>query len=101
MKRPDEKVVCETPTPGKQPTRIQRWKYELVRKLILDALPVDPPGLPFKTLARHIADQLDADQKKQLGSIGWYTTTVKLDLEVKGEITRVTGLPTQHLIRHQ
>ncbi len=34
-----DKVVCETPTPGKQPTRIDRWKYDAVRRAILKVTP--------------------------------------------------------------
>ena len=35
----DDKVICYTPTQGKQPTRIDGWKYECVRDAILLALP--------------------------------------------------------------
>ena len=26
----EERVVCETPTPGKKLTRIHKWKYDLL-----------------------------------------------------------------------
>ena len=31
------------------------------------------------------------------GSISWYVTTVKLDLEARGEIERIPGLKEQNL----
>ena len=99
MNKPDNRVVCETPTPGKQPTRIEAWKYDLVRQLILDTLPTEPPGLAFKELAQRVKTKLTAEQHEKLGSVSWYTTTVKLDLEVKGEVARVTGARNQHLTR--
>lgn len=95
----EEKILCETPTPGKKPTRIARWKYEVIRAAILKILPDEPPGISFKELPNLVAEALQEDIKSRLGSVGWYTTTVKLALEVKGEIRRVPGLNPQHLVR--
>ena len=92
-----EKVVCETPTPGKQPTRIERWKYDLLRSAILAELHAEGDGLPFRELPGRIHSRLSPADLEKLGSLRWYTTTVKLDLEVKGEIERIPGKSTQHL----
>ena len=35
MSSDERKIVCQTPTPGKKPTRIAKWKYDLVRSTIL------------------------------------------------------------------
>jgi len=95
----DDSVVCETPTPGKQPTRIARWKYDRVRAAILDAVPRDPQGVEFKRLPRRVAERLTETEREALGSVSWHTTTVKLDLEVKREIERVPGSKPQRLRR--
>ena len=95
----EEKVLVETPTPGKQPTRIDRWKYDLVRSAILSAVPLDNYGLEFNELPQLVEEQISEDDLKKLGSVSWYTTTVKLDMEVKGEIERVPGSKPQRLIR--
>lgn len=93
------KVLCETPTPGKKPTRIDRWKYDLLRTAILEVLPRDGDGVPFRELAELVRKVIPTSELAQLGSLGWFTTTVKLDLEVKGEIERVPGQRIQHLRR--
>jgi hypothetical protein len=95
----DERTACRTPTPGKKPTRIETWKYDAVRRAILDSLPRDGAGLPFRELSGEVRKRLDADHLERLGSVNWYTTTVKLDLEVKGEIRRVAGVNPQQLLK--
>ena len=93
------KVVCETPTPGKKPTRIDRWKYDLLRNAILTVLPKHGDGIPFRDLADLLKDRLGPEQLSRLGSLAWYTTTVKLDMEVKGDIRRVSDSNPQRLLR--
>jgi hypothetical protein len=95
----EDKVLCETPTPGKQPTRIAKWKYELVRSAILAEVPDDDKGVEFNRLAELVERRIPAEELKRLGSVSWYTTTVKLDMEVNGEIKRVAGVTPQRLRR--
>ena len=97
--RDEAKVVCETPTPGKQPTRIARWKYDAVREAILTALPREGEGVEAKELPEFVENVLQPGDLADLGSVTWYTVTVKLDLEVKGLIERVPGSKPQRLRR--
>jgi len=99
MSDQNEKVVCETPTPGKQPTRIDRWKYNAIRDAILAIVRASGDGVPFKGLSGEVAQRIDAATKDKIGSISWYTTVVKLDLECKGEISRVDGAKPQRLVK--
>ena len=92
-------MLCRTPTPGKRPVNITRWKYEAVRRAILAAVPEQEPGIPFKELSAQVGARLKPGERERLGSIGWYTTSVKLDLEVRGEIRRVAGITPQRLVR--
>lgn len=94
-----EKVVCKTPSPGKKPTRIDKWKYDLIAKCILGLVPHRGEGILFKDLPQKVQAKLSAKQKKELGSIAWYTTCVKLHLEVIGEIRRVKNSRPQRLLR--
>jgi len=94
---PRDRIVCRTPTPDRQPTAIERWKFEAVRAAIRAALPDRGEGLPFKELPARVDAHLDTGTRLRLGSIAWYTTTVKLELEVRGEIVRVPGRGPQRL----
>lgn len=96
---PDDKVVCQTPSPGKQPTRIARWKYDAIQKAILEVVPPDGDGVAFKDLASKVKDHLSPELRKNVGSIPWYTVTVKLDMEVRGLIERVEGRGLQRIRR--
>lgn len=93
----EEKVICETPTPGKKPMRIAKWKYNLVRTAILAVVPSDDQGVDFSRLPQLVEGQISGDDLERLGSLSWFTTTVKLDLEVRGVIERVPGSKPQRL----
>ena len=73
------------PDPIKQGVRIAKEKYDIVREAILDNLRAYGP-LTFTQLGNLLEDQL---QKDFDGSVMWYYTTVKLDMEARGEIRRV------------
>ena len=78
---------------GKQGVNIAREKYDLIRCTILEILQ-DERELPFLELGRKIKERLGDNFD---GSVTWYYTTVKLDLEARGEIERVPGKTPQHL----
>lgn len=93
----DSRIVCHTPTPGKKPTRIHKWKYDMLRGIILDILDGSADGVEFRSLSGLIEARLSAEQRANLGSVGWYTTTVKLDMEVQGDIVRIPNTSPQRL----
>jgi hypothetical protein len=62
-------------------------------------LPRRAPGLRFRELPARVARRIPAAQRRALGSISWYVTTVKLELEVRGEIRRLPGVSPQALVR--
>ena len=90
-------VYCEHPDPAKKGVRILAWKYDLVRKAILATVPFSSEGTPFSNLAPVLKGSLSGEEAKKLGSINWYVTTVKLDLEAKGIIERVPNASPQYL----
>ncbi len=51
----------------------------------------DQEGVESRHLADLVKRALSTEDRKQLGSVSWYTTTVKLDMEVRGEIERLPG----------
>lgn len=88
-----ETVLAHTVTPGKQATPVNRDKYDIIASAITSVLKSrdevvfrDLPGL----VRRQLAQPFD-------GSVSWYTTTVKLDLEYRGIIERVEGSKPQRL----
>jgi hypothetical protein len=99
MKPQDEKIQLLHPDPDKEAPRIDMWKYEVVKNAFLDIVPQNEEGVPFKGLADRVAERLSTEDLEKLGSAGWYTTTVKLDLEGRGLIERVPGAKPQYLIR--
>ena len=73
------------PDPVKQGVRIDKTKYETMRTAIIDVL---------KAYGRMTFMELNALVEEKLngsfdGSVSWYFTTVKLDLEARGEVRRV------------
>jgi hypothetical protein len=96
---PNAKVVCRTPTPGKKPTRIDRWKFDAVRTAILKVVPKSGNGVPFMDLPKLVKAKVSAKERATLGNFSWYTTSVKLEMEVRGELRRVADSKPQRLLR--
>ncbi|MAS36181.1 MAG: hypothetical protein CL610_19405 [Anaerolineaceae bacterium] len=86
-----EKVMTLHPD-SKAGVNIDKSKYDAVSRAILDVIG-SRGEMAFAELSDAVGQQLtDFD-----GSIGWYTTTVKLDLEARGQIERVPGITPQRL----
>ncbi len=84
----EERVVCRTPSVGRAgTTRIPKWKFDAVREAILRVLA--DGEVPFSELTDRAGAKLADDDRARLGSVGWHVTTVKLELEVRGEIRRL------------
>jgi hypothetical protein len=97
MKNEKEKIMCLTPTPGKEGTRIERWKYETLRTAIRKAVPKTNSGVEFTKLPELVRRFLEDGDLKKLGSLTWYVVTVKLHLEVLGEIERIPNSKPQRI----
>ena len=93
----EERVVCRTPSVGRTgTTRIPKWKFDAVREAILQVLAGGE--VPFSELTDRAGAKLADDDRARLGSIGWHVTTVKLELEVRGEIRRLDQPGKQILV---
>ena len=69
----------------KQGVNISREKYEIIRKAILCVLETKKE-ITFMNLSRAVEKEVNGNFE---GSVTWYVTTVKLDMEARGEIKRV------------
>ena len=85
----EEKVTCRTPAaPGV--TNIPAWKFDLLRETILKVLgTAGPEGMLNKDLLAAVGAEISADDLARLGKLGWHVVTVKLELEVRGEVVRL------------
>jgi len=97
----EEKIDCRTPAPGRDGiTRIPAWKFETVRRAILHAVDAaGDDGLRFADLPGAVRARLSEQDLSRLGSVGWHCTTVKLEMEVAGDIVRFGGKAGQRLKR--
>jgi hypothetical protein len=89
----DEKILTKHPDPGKQGVNISKAKYDVIRETILDLLRAHGE-LTFTELMEAANERLEG---KFDGSISWYVTTVKLDLEARDTIQRVPKSKPQRL----
>ncbi len=72
---------------GKQGVNIEKSKYDSVRNAIIDALKAHG-DISFSDLGDAAGACLDDPFN---GSVSWYYTTVKLDLEALGVVERAPG----------
>jgi hypothetical protein len=78
-------TICTLHPEKKRGINISRKKYEIIRKVILSTLHAHKE-MTFMKLSRAVEKELNGDFE---GSVNWYVTTVKLDLEARGKIKRV------------
>ncbi|HUE99737.1 MAG TPA: hypothetical protein VMN99_10810 [Anaerolineales bacterium] len=69
----------------KQGVNISREKYEIICKAILSTLQ-EHKEITFMNLSRTVEKEVNGNFE---GSVTWYVTTVKLDLEARGKVKRV------------
>ena len=69
----------------KQGVNISKAKYELIRTAILSTLRAEKE-MTFRNLSRAVEKEVNGNFE---GSVTWYVTTVKLDLEARGMVKRV------------
>jgi hypothetical protein len=89
----EEKILTLHPEEGKRGVNISRSRYDMIRKAILNAIR-SQGTITFRGLVSLVEYNL---RQRFEGSIPWYVTTVKLDLEARGEIERIPGSGEQRL----
>jgi hypothetical protein len=89
---PEEKIMTLNHD-GKKGVNISKDKYDVMRDAIISVI----------TKQKQVTlSELGAQVERELaysldGKIGWYLMAVKLDLEVRGVITKVPGVSPQTL----
>ena len=88
----EEKIMTLHPQ-GKSGVNISKRKYDTVGAAIQDSLR-SQSDMTFKELTEEVRQKLEGSFD---GSITWYVTTVKLDLEARGVIERIPNRTPQRL----
>jgi hypothetical protein len=78
----EEFFLTLRPEPKKPGARVEKTKYDVIRNAILENLRAHG-AMSFTRLGNLLEEQL---MKSFDGSVMWYYTTVKLDMEARGEI---------------
>lgn len=86
------------PDPTKQGARVTKQYYDAYRAALLKVIPDKDEGIFFSDLPNAVDQHVSADIAEKT-STGWWTTTVKLDLEARGLIERVAGKGKQRVRR--
>jgi len=79
-------------TPGRT-SRVDRVKYEAMRKALLAVLPKGAPGLTAKEAQAALIPKLPQDLFPGGEKSGWWMKSVQLDLEAKGLVKREDSKP--------
>jgi len=89
----NDRILTRHPDPAKRGVNIERQRYDTVRAAIIEALR-ERGELTFSQLSRAVETRLTG---RFDGSIQWYVTTVKLDLEARRLIRRVPASRPQRV----
>ncbi|MEL6891660.1 MAG: hypothetical protein AAFP84_08695 [Actinomycetota bacterium] len=82
----DLRVMLRNPNTGRDDLRIRRSIYEPVRAAILAA--IDGSGELANSELRSEVERRTPARLWEQHSVGWYTTSVKLDLEARGLLAK-------------
>ena len=93
-----EMMEARHPDPDKKGTRVTKATYEVYRDALLEVIPNTPEGIEFMALSKAVQPHVPGDVLEAT-SAGWWTTTVKLDLEARGLIERVNVKGRQRVRR--
>lgn len=88
----EEKILTLHPK-GKTGVNISKTKYDTISRAIQDSLRAQQ-SMTFKDLTEEVHRRLEGGFD---GSVSWYVTTVKLDLEARGVIERIPNSAPQQL----
>jgi len=86
----EEKIQLTHPG-GKKLPRIDKTKFDIMRKAILSSLKKGP--LTHKEMHQNILRDFHTNKTKFTGAVEWYMEGVKLDLEATGQIERLNDKP--------
>lgn len=88
-----EKIEIENIVSPGHKYRVDRVKYEAMRKALLAVLPAAAPGLTVAETKEKLLPLLPKDLFPEGAKAGWWLKAAQLDLEAKGTIEREATKP--------
>ena len=82
----EEKILTLHPE-GKKGMNILKRRYDVIKDCVLTALR-EKGDLTYTQISEEVSSRVGVEFD---GNIGWYTETLKLDLEARGFIIRIKG----------
>jgi hypothetical protein len=97
---PGHTIQLRHPDPSKKTARLSSDTYAVARRTVLEVVPADEPGITLGAYLDEVAIRLPrAKGWDPFLSARWYAMAMKLDLEARGELRRVSKKPPQRLVR--
>ena len=94
----DDKIeVLNVNQPGHK-GRVNRHKYEAMKKAIAEAFPGNASGLTQKEAIAAVKPHLPGDLFPGGETAGWWFKCVQLDLEARGAMGRTKGSPLRFFL---
>lgn len=93
MSKNSEKVEIENVNKPGYVERVDKGKYEAMKKALLAVMPATEPGFTVAELHEQLLPKLPEDLFPGGATAGWWLKAVQLDLEAKGVIVRVNRKP--------
>ena len=94
----EDKIQLHHPA-GKHAVRMDKTKYEVLKKAILKSLKKD--NLTHTELFKAVKGNFKEHKIKFEGSVEWYMESVKLDLEATRQIERLVEKPPKWRIANK
>ena len=93
MPNQDDKIVIENVNKPGYTERVDRIKYEAMRKALLAVLPTTSPGVTTAEAKQALIPLLPQALFPGGAKAGWWLKAAQLDLEAKGIIARDNSKP--------
>jgi len=87
--------TMEVLTAAGKPWRVNRAKFEEMRRAIMAVLPDEAPGMTVAEVKAAILPRLDQALFPGGDKAGWWIKAVQLDHEARGQIARAKGSPVR------
>jgi hypothetical protein len=91
----NDKIEIENVNSPGRTERVDRAKYEAMRKALLAVLPTAAPGMKVPEAKAALLPLLPDELFPAGATAGWWLKAVQLDLEAKGVIQRAPTKPVQ------